>query len=108
MYRACVSVVALFALGASAHTADVIAVRQVSMELASDIATQAILNCRVACYRVTAVVGDRSGYPQVVMRDVLASRFTREIAEKKANPVILSRVSSSELRKKTAMTYVWK
>ena len=39
---------------------------------------------------------------QVVMRDVFASRFTIEIAQRKANAVILSGISTSEFRKNRA------
>ena len=49
-------------------------------------------------YRAAAVVVDRSGIPQVMMRDLHASRFTIQIAEQKANAVILSGFSSAEFR----------
>jgi uncharacterized protein GlcG (DUF336 family) len=69
-----------------------------TLKLASKIARVAVASCADAGYQVSAVVVDRSGAPQVVMRDVFASRFTIEIAERKANAVILSGVSSSEFR----------
>jgi uncharacterized protein GlcG (DUF336 family) len=78
---------------------DVITVKKMSMELAAEIATKAVKTCRDQGYQVTAVVVDRSGNPQVVMRDVHASRFTLQIAEEKANAVILGGVSSGEIRK---------
>lgn len=77
---------------------DVITVRKMSMELAATIADKAVLVCRKQGYQVTAVVVDRNGEPQVMMRDVHASRFTIELAEGKANAVILSGVSSGEMR----------
>ena len=77
---------------------DVITVKKMSMELAAEIATKAVTTCRNQGYQVTAVVVDRSGYPQVMMRDVHASRFTAQIAEDKANAVILGGVSSGEIR----------
>ncbi len=78
---------------------DVITVKKMSMELAAQIATKAVTTCRDQGYQVTAVVVDRSGNPQVMMRDVHASRFTMQIAEDKANAVILGGVSSGEIRK---------
>ena len=84
---------------AEAEIPDVITVKKMSMELAAEIATKAVKTCRDQGYQVSAVVVDRSGYPQVVMRDVHASRFTVQIAEEKANAVILGGVSSGEIRK---------
>jgi len=87
---------------APAGAADVINVKRPSLELATDIARGAIAACREMGYQVTAVVVDRSGSPQVVMRDVLASRFTIQIARDKANAVVLSGVSSGEFRRNRA------
>jgi uncharacterized protein GlcG (DUF336 family) len=81
---------------------DILTVKQLSMELAADIAQRAVQQCRKAGYQVSAVVVDRSGAVQVVMRDALASRFTVEIAQKKANAVVLSGVASSTFRKNRA------
>ena len=77
---------------------DVLESRVMTLKLATDIAAAAVKSCRDAGYQVSAVVVDRSGAPQVVMRDVYAIRFTVEIAERKANAVVLSGVSSSEFR----------
>lgn len=85
-----------------ANAADTITVKRMSMELASDVAKAAVEECRKRGYQVSAVVVDRNGIPQVMMRDVLSNRFTIQIAEEKANAVILSGVSSSEFRKNRA------
>lgn len=77
----------------------VVDARLMTLELASNIARAAVDACAEAGYQVSAVVVDRAGAPQVVMRDVFASRFTIEIAERKANAVILSGVSSAEFRR---------
>jgi uncharacterized protein GlcG (DUF336 family) len=77
----------------------VVDARLMTLELASNIARAAVDACAEAGYQVSAVVVDRGGAPQVVMRDVFASRFTIEIAERKANAVILSGVSSAEFRR---------
>lgn len=81
---------------------DVLTVRTISLDLATDIALGAISECRKLGYQVSAVVVDRHGTIQVAMRDDLASRFTLQIAEEKANAVILSGVNSAELRKNRA------
>jgi len=77
---------------------DVITVKKMSMELAATIADKAVKTCRNDGYQVTAVVVDRNGEAQVMMRDVHASRFTMQLAEGKANAVILGGVSSGEIR----------
>ena len=76
----------------------VVNTRLMTLELASNIARVAVKSCAEAGYQVSAVVVDRSGAQQVVMRDVFASRFTIEIAERKANAVVLSGFSSSQFR----------
>ena len=68
------------------------------MELAVDIARAAVKSCRDAGYQASAVVVDRVGIVQVLMRDTLANRFTLRAAEYKANAVILSGVDSSTFR----------
>ena len=82
--------------GVSAN--DVINVKRMTMELARDIATASVEACRADGYQVTAVVVDRSGDVQAVLRDVLAPRFTYQIARDKAAAVILSGVKSSDFR----------
>ena len=89
---------AVFASSKSAAAADVITVRRMTMELAADIASAAVQSCRDAGYQSTAVVVDRTGVVQIIMRDTLANRFTLRAAEDKANAVILSGVDSSEFR----------
>lgn len=82
-----------------ALAADTVTVKRMSMELAADVARAAVEDCRKRGYQVSAVVVDRSGNPQVLMRDVLASRFTVQIAEEKANAVVLSGIGSGEFRR---------
>lgn len=85
-----------------AGAGDTLDTRIMALPLAADIARQAVDNCAKSGYQVSAVVVDRSGAPQVVMRDVYASRFTTEIATRKANAVVLSGVSSAEFRNNRA------
>lgn len=83
---------------AQADASDIIMVRRMTMELAVDIARAAVKSCRDAGYQASAVVVDRVGIVQVLMRDTLANRFTLRVAEDKANAVILSGVDSSTFR----------
>jgi len=68
------------------------------MELARDLANESVKACRKKGYQVSAVVVDRNGLLQAALRDDLASRFTLQIAEEKANSVILSGINSGEFR----------
>lgn len=77
-----------------AHASDVITVKRLTLETARDIAQAAVMACRAQGYQVTAVVVDRDAEVQVVMRDSLAPRFTLQIAQDKANAVILSGTDS--------------
>jgi uncharacterized protein GlcG (DUF336 family) len=73
---------------------DVVTVKTIGMELAVDIAKQAVLECRSKGYQVGAVVVDRSGLVRAAIRDDLAPRETLQISEKKANATIMSGVDS--------------
>ena len=83
----------------AAMAADSNTVRTIGMELARDLADEAVLACRKQGFQVSAVVVDRNGLLQAALRDDLASRFTLQIAEEKANSVILSGINSGEFRK---------
>lgn len=86
------------AIISSAQASDSLTVKTISMELARDIASESLNACRKKGYQVSAVVVDRSGLIQVALRDDLASRFTLQIAEEKANSVILSGINSGDFR----------
>lgn len=81
-----------------AKAPDAINVKQISMELAADIAREAVLACREKGYNVSAAVVDRNASIQALLRDTMANRFTLQVAEEKANAVIMSGVSSSDFR----------
>ncbi len=83
----------------SLHANDSLMVKTITMELARDIADESIKACRKLGYQVSAVVVDRNGLVQVALRDDVATRFTLQIAEEKANSVILSGTNSGEFRK---------
>jgi uncharacterized protein GlcG (DUF336 family) len=77
---------------------DVVTVKLMTLELARDIASAAVDACRKDGYQVSVVVVDRSGRMQVMMRDVFANQYMTQLAQGKANAVILSGTGSGELR----------
>ncbi|WP_373002720.1 heme-binding protein [Sulfurimonas sp.] len=76
--------------------ADIVKIERMSMELAMEVAKKSVESCRKKGYWVSAVVVDRSANVQVTLRDTHAARFTMEIAEQKANLVIMSGINSSD------------
>lgn len=82
----------------SLMASDLITVRRLTAEAAGEAARGAMEACREQGYQVAAVVVDRAGDPQAMIRDTLAPRFTIQIAEDKARAVILSGVGSGEFR----------
>lgn len=82
----------------ASHANDSLTVKTIGMELARDIANESIIACRKKGYQVSAVVVDRNGLLKAALRDDLASRFTLQIAQEKANSVILSGTSSGALK----------
>lgn len=78
--------------------ADVLNTKIMTLDLARDIANHTLEACRKKGYQTAVVVVDRDGAPQVVLRDVYVSRYAIEIAERKANAVVLSGVSSQDFR----------
>jgi len=85
------------ALPVSAQSNATVEVRRLSLDLAQEIARGALEECRARGYQVTALVVDRSGDTQALLRDVYAPRMTMEIAREKAGAVILSGTSSAGL-----------
>jgi uncharacterized protein GlcG (DUF336 family) len=84
------------------QAADLLNVKLMTLDLARDIANHTLDACRKQGYNVSVVVVDRDGAPQVVLRDIYVARFATEIARRKAGAVILSGVSSGELRRNRA------
>lgn len=78
---------------------DVVVDKSIGMDLARDIASEAITACRKAGYNVSAVVVDRHGLLRSALRDDLAARFTLEIAERKANLTVMAWTDSGVFRK---------
>lgn len=90
------------AVAQAAPAVDIIPARVMSLDLARDIAQGALDACRKDGYQIAVVVSDRSGHPLIVMRDVFASDYMRQIAQSKANAVVLSHTSSGEMRRNQA------
>ena len=82
--------------------ADVVPVKLMSLEIATDIAQGAIAACRADGYQVSVVVVDRSGRTQVVLRDVFSNQYFTELAAGKARAVVMANTSSGELRSNRA------
>lgn len=89
----------VFFLGSvSVNAKDVVVVKNIGMELARDITTEAIMACRKAGYSVSAVVVDRHGLLRAALRDDTAARFTLEIAQRKANLTVMAWTDSGAFR----------
>ncbi|MCU7960329.1 MAG: heme-binding protein [gamma proteobacterium symbiont of Bathyaustriella thionipta] len=89
---------ALFSIGQAAHSADIVSEKSIGMELARDIASEAVLACRKNGYSVSAVVVDRFGLLRAALRDDSAARFTLEIAERKANMTVMAWTDSGQFK----------
>lgn len=85
-------------MGVMAARPDMLPVKQISLELARDIAMDAVEACRKEGYNVSAVVLDRAGDVQAALRDTLAARHTMEIAQRKAGMSIMSGSATGEFR----------
>ncbi len=96
------AVLALSGVTFPVSAADVLSERNIGMELARDIATEAVLACRQDGYQVNAVVVDRHGLTRVALRDDGAARFTLEIAERKANMTVMAWTDSGQFRQSRA------
>ena len=84
------------------QAADFIPARLMSLDLARDIAQAALDACRKDGYQIAVVVSDRSGHPLVVLRDVFASDYMRQIAQGKANAEVLSHRNTGDMRRDLA------
>jgi len=90
--------IAITVLSTPGRAADVVTNVSIGMDLARDIAGAAISACRADGYHISAVVVDRFGLVRAALRDDLASRFTLEIAERKANMTVMAWTDSGQFR----------
>ena len=102
IYPKFLSLICIMFLPGTLNAGDSLTVKTISLDLARDIATESVDACRKKGFQVSAVVVDRNGLLQVALRDDLASRFTLQIAEEKANSVILSGINSGQFRESRA------
>jgi len=94
-----ISLTLLFAvLSPIALSADILTQKNIGLEAANDIAKMSIEACRKEGFNVSAVVVDKHGNIRSVMRDNLAAKYTIEIAQRKANMVIMSGMASGAFR----------
>lgn len=82
----------------SLQATELVTEKNIGMELARDLATEAVKACRADGYSVSAVVVDRHGNLRAALRDDVASRFTLQIAEEKANAALMSGINSGTFR----------
>jgi uncharacterized protein GlcG (DUF336 family) len=78
--------------------ADVFTQKNIGLEAANDIAKMSIDACRKDGFNVSAVVVDKHGNVRSVMRDDLAAKYTIEIAQRKANMVVMSGIASGAFK----------
>ena len=81
------------------QAADVLIQRTIGMELGRDIVNEAVLACRKAGYQISAVVVDKNASVRAMLRDDAAARFTLDIAQRKANMVIMGGTDSGTVVK---------
>ncbi|MDH5425082.1 MAG: heme-binding protein [Gammaproteobacteria bacterium] len=88
----------MLSLNNNSSAKDVVQARSIGMDLARDIANEAVMACRQDGFHVSAVVVDRNGLLRAALRDDLASRFTLEVAERKANMTVMAWTDSGAFR----------
>jgi uncharacterized protein GlcG (DUF336 family) len=91
-------IVLLILVSPHAFSADVLTQKNIGLESANDIAKMSIDACRKDGFNVSAVVVDKHGNIRSVMRDDLAAKYTIEIAQRKANMVVMSGIASGAFR----------
>ena len=94
-----ISLLALIATTINAvHANDAYSIKNIGLDLATDLAQAAVAECRKRGYQVSAVVVDRNGLLRAALRDDLAPRFTLQISEEKANLAVMAGTSSGDFR----------
>jgi len=95
--RALAAAWALAALTAAAADAPTYSVRLLTPEAALKATQAALAKCRAEGFQVSVAVVDRSGIPQVLLRDRFASPGSIEIAQRKAQTAAGFRMDTSAL-----------
>jgi len=86
-----------FATNALGESPMTLSVKRLSLETALKVAQGAITACREKGIQIGVTVVDRSGSPQVVLRDVLAPNLTLEVSAKKAYTAVSFNAATSAL-----------
>jgi uncharacterized protein GlcG (DUF336 family) len=81
------------------YAGEIVTDKSIGMELARDLADETITACRNDGYHISAVVVDRFGLIRAALRDDNASRFTLDIAERKANMTVMAWMDSGDFKK---------
>jgi len=102
LQNTCLLLVTGLLVAATARGEDVVPSRLLGLDLARDIAQGAIDACRKDGYQVAVVVTDRSGDAVAMMRDVFASKYMMQLAQNKANAVVMSGLASGAVRENMA------
>jgi len=97
MHRLAVTLSLFFAAIASHAQDATYSVRLMTMETALRAAQAALESCRKAGFQVAVAVVDRSGLPQVVLRDRYAGAHTTDMAVDKAWTAVSFRTSTAAL-----------
>jgi uncharacterized protein GlcG (DUF336 family) len=96
------TLIVTFMLSLQAFGADVFTQKNIGLEAANDIARMSIEKCRKDGFNVSAAVVDKHGNLRTVMRDDHAARQTVEIAQRKANLVVMSGTATGMFQKARA------
>ena len=92
----------LFVAGASSFAQDATyGVRMLTPEAAMKAAQAALAKCRADGYQVSVAVVDRSGIPQVMIRDRFAGPHTPDMATSKAWTAVTFRTNTTTLAAET-------
>jgi uncharacterized protein GlcG (DUF336 family) len=86
---------------AQTKSTDLVEVRQLSLELANEIAWNALKACRRQDAQIAVAVVDRGGRTQVLLRDVLAGPHTIQVSQGKAVTALSFRIPTSQLASET-------
>jgi len=85
-------------LSANIFGGDIITQKNIGLEAANYIAKMSVDACRKDGFNVSVVVVDKHGNVRSVMRDDLAAKYTIEIAQRKANMVVMSGIASGAFK----------
>jgi uncharacterized protein GlcG (DUF336 family) len=95
------SVIGMLLTGPALAEEGTFMVRHLTPETALRAAQAALEDCRKSGFQISVAVVDRSGIPQVMLRDKLAGMHTPDAATRKAWTAVSFRVSTTEMTEAT-------